>query len=146
MKRMRAQKTSKLLLIRMYVQRHSISLKLAMQLKRHIVTSYAVKLRSMEEADLMAILPTNLVMDLRWETWSPVITKHALFDKIQLKDPRTECDICFQALVEVPFFQSEVLFATGDTCARMLFVSFGELSYTRGKVPEGRVDVGAAVV
>lgn len=143
MKRMRAQKTSKLLLIRMYVQRHSISLKLAMQLKRHIVTSYAVKLRSMEEADLMAILPANLVMDLRWETWSPLITKHVLFDKIQVKDPRTECDICFQALVEVPFFHAETLFSTGDCCARMLFVSFGELSYTRGKVPEGRVDVNA---
>merc|ERR1719329_1377307 len=66
MKRMRVQKTSKLLIIRMYVQRHSISLKLAMQLKRHIVTSYAVKLRSKEEAELMDILPTNLVMDLRW--------------------------------------------------------------------------------
>lgn len=144
MKRMRAQRTSKLVLIRMYVQRHSISLKLAMQLKRHIVTSYAIKLRSMEEADLMAILPSNLVMDLRWETWSPVITKHALFDRIQMKDPRTECDICFQALVEVPFFQSETLFATGDACAQMLFMSFGELSYTRGKVPEGRVDVGLA--
>jgi hypothetical protein len=128
-RQMRYSRESKLAFIRSYAQSYQISAPLTMQLKKYIVTGYAAQLRQQNEAELIRVLPPTLVMDLRHETWSPVVTKHTLFYRLHDNHLRTEVDLCYRSMCEVFVCQDEVLFKKGALCGRMLFVYSGLFQY-----------------
>jgi hypothetical protein len=140
-KRVRQERTNKLTFIREYVQTHGISPHLTMQLKKYIITGYAARLQQKAALELMAVLPQGLVMELKHESWSPLIIKHPLFEVIHKNHNRTEVDICFRSLSESYVVHDEHLFKAGDVCGRMIFLCSGTMRYQHGTRAKSVMDM-----
>lgn len=140
-KKHRRQRVRKLTVTRAYCRAHKISHLLVARVKQYI-DNYSERGQGVSpeycEAELSSLLPTSLLMDLRHEAWSPVISRMDFFDSVRRKFRTTERDICHHALEEVPVFGGDTVFTTGAACSRMLFVVQGSLTYVLGMVMDCR--------
>merc|ERR1719329_763405 len=125
-----------LALVQTYVLKHAISVPLAVRAKRYIDFEHEAKLRSEREAELLAILPHDMVLEFQHEAYSPVTNRHDFFAELHCKDLRTHYHICHKAISSTLVLSGEVVFTSGDACGRMRFVTEGALSYAFGSVAQ----------
>eukprot|EP00929_Paragymnodinium_shiwhaense_P022913 TRINITY_DN14491_c0_g1_i2.p1 TRINITY_DN14491_c0_g1~~TRINITY_DN14491_c0_g1_i2.p1 ORF type:complete len:773 (-),score=75.49 TRINITY_DN14491_c0_g1_i2:438-2696(-) len=134
LKSLRHAQTRKMFVVREYIRCHSISLNLAMRIKSYVMKTLSQKLQMTYAKELTEFLPAPLVADLRFETWSPVLSNHAFFMKLTMTLPRLIWCLCKEALEEVAVLPGDTVFTTGDSCSRMYFVFVGELTYAPGRL------------
>merc|ERR1719223_417014 len=120
-----------LTLVQAYVSKYAISPPLAVRAKRYFDFEHEAKLRSQREAELMSLLPHEIVLDFRYEAFSPITSKNDFFAEIHCKHRRTHYDICHK-LKNDTVLAGEVVFTTGDACDTMRFITTGHFCYTVG--------------
>lgn len=120
-----------LTLVQAYVSKYTISPALAVRAKRYFDFEHEAKLRSQREAELMSLLPHEIVLDFRYEAFSPITSKNDFFAEIHRKHRRTHYDICHK-LKNDTVLAGEVVFTTGDACDTMRFITTGHFCYTVG--------------
>lgn len=119
-----------LALVQTYVSKYKISPGLAVRAKRYIDFEHEAKVKSQREAELLTILPHDMVLDFQYEAFSPVLFRHEFFNELHQKHLRTHYDICHKAMTGTTVLSQEVVFTAGDACNRMSFVTTGKFTYT----------------
>eukprot|EP00929_Paragymnodinium_shiwhaense_P104656 TRINITY_DN6926_c0_g2_i2.p1 TRINITY_DN6926_c0_g2~~TRINITY_DN6926_c0_g2_i2.p1 ORF type:complete len:665 (-),score=110.29 TRINITY_DN6926_c0_g2_i2:200-2194(-) len=131
---LRHARTRKMYVIREYVRSNNISLYLAMRIKNYVEKTMNQKLQVIYAKEIAEFLPTSLLMDLRFEAWSPVVSAHSFFMKLTTTHPRLVWCLCKQSLAEMAVLPGDTVFTTSDTCDKMFFVSVGDMTYALGRI------------
>merc|ERR1719329_978211 len=116
-----------------YLEHHRVSFSLAASIKAHLADRESLKtLQTEEERErfVLAQLPDNLQFDLLYEARAPVLAWHEFFREMDRGFSRVLRHISCTALQSLLAHRHEELFAKGDACSRMLFVSKGRLTYS----------------
>jgi hypothetical protein len=115
-----------------YAREHNISEQLHMRMRKFAEMQDRTA-ANQREALLMKMLPKDMMMDVRFEVYSPILSLNVFFRKLTEDFVRTLRDICYDNLAELSPFQGDVVFTKGDACVHMLFVMTGDFCYTFGR-------------
>jgi hypothetical protein len=138
LQRVREEKTRHLRVVSEYSRAFDISNELSMRAKKYVKHRLEGVLRSTYEAELLQLLPTNMLMDMHYEARAPVLGSHRYFDELHQMNPTTLRRLCHYAVSDVNVPASSNAFSIGTVCNHMLFVGKGTFSYVRGIVDEDR--------
>lgn len=127
-------------LVSSFVLKYAISPPLAVRAKKYVELEHEAKFKWQREAELMNILPRDLLLDFQHEAFSPVTAKHDFFAEIHSKHTRTHYDICHRALSSALVVSGEIVFAAGDAGSTMRFITSGKFSYAFRKACVSQFD------
>jgi len=121
-------------LIRTYLRKNNISRELSLAVKRcsDVHTRAQNREKKQDQAkEAVAFLPLNLRMDIDEEVRGPVVIAYSFFADLYEGSTRIVRQLCHSCCSEKAVRPAEAVFAAGDDCAFMYFVTKGAFQYTR---------------
>merc|ERR1712012_357796 len=112
--------------LRSYLVRHNISAELSIRVKTFLEESFA-HIRDEEDDSVLQSLPQDILMDIRIEALTPLLTSCGPLRFIRMEYPRASRLIYYDAVVTMNMDVGAVVFAPGDVCDRQFFVENGNL-------------------
>jgi len=115
-----------------FVETHAIPPELAMRAKRCIFDSQkrkSIMKQMQQEEELLASFPADLQRSFYWHARLPIIFNSSAMRSVYATSARIIRSLCHNVVSDVLALKNEIVFATGDTCSRMLFVNSGSLNY-----------------
>lgn len=76
-----------------------------------------------------------MLMELRFQTWSPLLRDHSFFAMLHNSHQRSAVNVCHRAIHEVMAFKDDAVFVAGDACAQAVFPLTGIHTYVQDKEP-----------
>lgn len=125
--------------IRSYLSTHKISMALSMRVKKYVDWKLQMLSSQKSNADVLAILPKALVVELLYEVRGPVISQNLFFKGLDETFSRTFRRICHEAVTLIWQAPMELIFTAVDEAAVMYFITHGVLRYRVVKIRKGSV-------
>lgn len=127
------QRSQQLATLRRYLNDNHISNRLAIRVVRNAQHALWEQTRSIPEAnvELLFVVSEALRVELHFEMYSPVYSRHHFFMRYIEKCPQVMCRVCHKATSMLAPSTGDVVFNAGETppCPKMYFVLTGKMRY-----------------
>jgi len=116
--------------LREVLARRHISAELTARIKKRLDYNKRTRIQSDADEKIIQHLPPDLVVDLFFESRTPLVHHHTYFFMLGYRCPRILRQLCSDAMEEITQNQpDETIFSSGDACQQMFFISSGHVEY-----------------
>eukprot|EP00929_Paragymnodinium_shiwhaense_P100080 TRINITY_DN62125_c0_g1_i1.p1 TRINITY_DN62125_c0_g1~~TRINITY_DN62125_c0_g1_i1.p1 ORF type:complete len:996 (+),score=186.86 TRINITY_DN62125_c0_g1_i1:127-3114(+) len=126
---LRSQSNRRRRLVNEYLERNSISPELTFTVKRHLRDYQDRERDAQKEEQVLRILPRHVQADVLFEIRAPILRHHNLMNSISAFSQAVMRYVCRSVVQPIGAIKNEIVFDTGDPCARMLFFVKGQMEY-----------------